>query len=140
MPPADAANVRAYKLRMARKGAEDWPEGPYSEHDWYLREWIDHFGWSNVEFADKAGWAPSTVTDLTTGTTNYYRRRVIEAAQALGIAPFELMMKPEDAMALRKFRDAGSQLFGEHASTFRAMQPPEPAPQPKPKRGRPRKS
>ena len=73
--------------------------------NWYLREWMDHLGVRQRDMVEKAGWSKATASQLYTGVQDYSPKIVNEAAQALNISTFELLMRPEAAMALRRLRE-----------------------------------
>ena len=72
--------------------------------NWYLREWMDHLGVKQRDMVERAGWSKATASQLYNGDQDYSPRVVGQASVALNVAPFELLMKPEQAMALRRLR------------------------------------
>ena len=52
------------------------------------------------------GWSKATVNDIYHGKTSYYRDILNEAAKALQVEPYELLMPPELANALRQQESA----------------------------------
>lgn len=52
------------------------------------------------------GWSKATMSQLYNGTQDYSPAILETAAAALGVEPFELLIPPERAMALRDFRRA----------------------------------
>jgi transcriptional regulator with XRE-family HTH domain len=84
---------------MARRGI---PKGQVS---WHLREWMDHLNVKQRDMVERAGWSKATASQLYNGDQDYSPRVVAQAAVALHVAPFELLMKPEQAMALRRLRE-----------------------------------
>ncbi|MBE7186041.1 MAG: helix-turn-helix transcriptional regulator [Methylobacterium mesophilicum] len=58
-----------------------------------------------AQLAEAAGWSKGSMSEIYNGKTGYSRRLVNEAANALNIQPYELLMAPEDAMALRRQRE-----------------------------------
>lgn len=89
----------SHSRNMARRGI---PKGPVN---WYLREWMDTLGVRQADMVERAGWSKATASQLYTGKQDYSPKVVNEAAQALNVAPFELLMRPEQAMAFRRIRE-----------------------------------
>lgn len=83
---------------MARRGI---PKGAVS---WHLREWMDYLGVKQRDMVERAGWSKATASQLYNGDQDYSPRVVTQASAALNVAPYELLMKPEQAMALRRLR------------------------------------
>lgn len=94
----DYADGFSHNRNMARRGI---PKGPVN---WFLREWMDHLGVRQKDMVVRAGWSKATASQLYTGVQDYSPKIVNEAATALNIAQHELLMRPEQAMALRRFR------------------------------------
>lgn len=63
---------------------------------------------AQAKMMDLTGWSKATMSQLYNGTQDYSPKVVNEAAFALKVQPFELLMHPERAMALRKVQ-AGAQ-------------------------------
>lgn len=60
-------------------------------------------------------WPKSKVSELVTGKQPYKRDIVNELARVFHIRAFELLMHPEDAYAIRRWRDAAVTLAAESA-------------------------
>jgi len=73
--------------------------------DWFLVEWMRSTKTSQAALSRLTGWSKATCNDIVHRRTSYYRQILNEAASALHVQPFELLMPPEDAMALRRMRD-----------------------------------
>lgn len=82
---------------MARRGVPN-------QINWYLREWMDHLGVKQAAIVRLTGWSKATASQLYNNVQDYSPKVVNEAATALNVAPYELLMKPETAMALRRLR------------------------------------
>lgn len=105
----------SYHPNMARKRNQTRVPGP----DWYLPEWMDSLGVKQSKLSSLTDWSPSTVNDIYHGRTEYYREIVNLLAAALNIEPFELLMHPEDAMALRRLRETALSIAADNHSEFR---------------------
>lgn len=74
--------------------------------NWYLREWMDSLGVIQAEMCRRTGWSKASCSQLYNNKQDYSPEIVNAAAQALHVEPFELLMRPERAMALRRQREA----------------------------------
>lgn len=97
--PADLRPQRSYNANMARRGI------PKGEINWFFPEWMAYFGVSKqVDIMEKTGWSKATTSQIMSGKQDYSPKVVNEAAKAFHLAPYELLMRPEEAMALRQLR------------------------------------
>lgn len=76
------------------------------DHDWYLPQWLQTLRMKNADLERATGWDKRKASHLVNGHQPYKRDTLNEAARALKIAPFELLMHPEDAFALAAWRAA----------------------------------
>ena len=83
---------------MARRGV---PKEPVN---WYLREWMQLLDVRQAKMIELTGWSKATASQLYTGKQGYSPKIVEEAATALNLQPYELLMPPGQAMALRGLR------------------------------------
>jgi transcriptional regulator with XRE-family HTH domain len=90
--------------------------------DWYLKEWLASTATSQAELGRLTDYPKAKVSDLVTGKQRYNRDILNDVAKALNISPHELLMHPEDAMALRQLRTSAQQIvrvpFGGVAGDF----------------------
>lgn len=85
---------------MARRGI------PKGQINWFFPEWMDYFGITKqVDIIEKTGWSKATVSQVMSGKQDYSPKLVNDAAATFHLAPYELLMRPEDAMALRRLRE-----------------------------------
>jgi transcriptional regulator with XRE-family HTH domain len=96
------AEVRSYPTNMPRKRTKDPRRS--AEPDWYLQQWMKSLSVSQADLARECGWTNSTMHGVYHGRTAYYREIVNLIARKLNIRPYELLMHPEEAMAMRQFR------------------------------------
>jgi transcriptional regulator with XRE-family HTH domain len=89
---------------MARRGI------PKGQVNWYLREWMDHLSVKQTEMSKRTGWSKASASQLYNGVQDYSPNVVNEAAKALNVAGYELLMIPERAMALRRLRETALQI------------------------------
>jgi len=88
---------------MARRGIP-------KQINWYLREWMEMLGVNQAEMIRRTGWSKASASQLYNNKQDYSPKIVNEAAEALKVAPFELLMRPEQAMAMRRQREAALQI------------------------------
>jgi len=84
--------------------------------DWYIREWMASKRMSQAELGRRTGWAKSRVSEICNGKTDYYREIVNEVARAMEIHPWELLMSPEQANRIKRYRDSAIELAAEEHS------------------------
>lgn len=88
----DLSGLGGYHRRM----------GP--RHDWYLKEWLRQVGKKQADVVRDLDWNKARVSLMMRGIQPYERDSVNEIADYLNIRPFELLMHPDDAMAIRRLR------------------------------------
>jgi hypothetical protein len=98
--PNDFARAVSHNATMARRG------DARGRVDWFLKDWMDTLGVRQVDMQHLAGWSPATASQLYNGVQSYSPKIVKEAAAALNLSEYELLMRPHDAMALRKLKGA----------------------------------
>lgn len=80
--------------------------------DWYLAEWfaalnVEH---PQAEMIRKLGYSRAKASQVFNGVVRYNRDTVNEISNLLQIRPHELLMAPEEAMALRRQRAAAAEI------------------------------
>lgn len=102
--PADTMRISSYIPNMARRGI------PKAPPRWFLVEWMAACGMSGrgaqAKMMERTGWSKATMSQLFNGTQDYSPAIIEAAAAALEVEPFELLLPPERAMALRDFKRA----------------------------------
>jgi transcriptional regulator with XRE-family HTH domain len=77
---------------------------PVRQLNWFLRDWMAHYGMRQVDLMERTGWSKTTASLIYNGKQDFTPRIVDEAAAALNIAVYELFLPPDSAMALRRQR------------------------------------
>lgn len=90
------------------------------DHDWFFPQWLDTLRLKQARIVELTGWSKGKVSKLYNGEASYNRAIVNEAAWALNIQPYELLMHPEDAMALRRLRQSAITIAAEKISDYRS--------------------
>lgn len=104
---------------MPRKIASPAIIGP----DWFLQEWMNTQRVIAADIGRETGWAKSRISEIVNGKTGYYREIVNELSRVLRIQPFELLMHPEDAFAIRRLQDTALQIAAEPRVPFTPAEP-----------------
>lgn len=73
---------------------------------WFLREWFGTQGLKQRDLVTKLDWLPAKAYKIWHGIQPFRREEIVEIAALLNITPSELMMHPDEAMALRRLRSA----------------------------------
>lgn len=93
---------------MERDWYDDLMAAPH--HDWYFKQWLLHFEKIQAEVVKDLGWNKSKASLMFNDKQRYHRDDVNEIAAYLQIEPFELLLPPERAMALRQYRASAEQI------------------------------
>lgn len=104
---------------MPKKRPSTHAPGP----DWFLPEWMATLRVKQADLVRSTDWSPATVNDIYHGRTEYYRGVLNTVAKVLNLQPFELLMHPDDAMAIRRFRESALTIA---ANRHDAFAPPAP--------------
>lgn len=112
----DAAATLPHPQAMARKRSTP---PSLQGHRWYLPEWASHFGKIQADAQRDLGWSKATASDLWNGKQRYTQDHIDEVSNWLSIEPFELLMLPREALALKAFREAAQLIASEAASAAR---------------------
>ena len=79
-------------------------------HDWYLKEWLKTLGKKQADIVRDLDWNKARVSLMLRGDQQYNRDAINELVIYLNIKPHELLMHPQDAMALRKLQASAEQI------------------------------
>jgi hypothetical protein len=104
------------------------------EPDWYLREWLRYFGKRQASLVNELGWTKNRASIVWHSRQPYRRDLVNEIARWLELKPYELLMEPREAAALKRLRESAAQIVAEDDTPF------EPAPAAATPRGKIRKA
>ena len=76
-----------------------------SDRDWQLRAWMRYRGKKQADLVRDLDWNRGRASKVYNGSLTYKRDVVNQVADWLEIRPFELFLKPEEALALRRLRE-----------------------------------
>lgn len=91
----------------------------YIKNDWFLREWVNALGIRQADLDRQTDWGRRKTSELMNGAQRYNRDSLNEAALALNIQPYEILMHPADAMALRRLRDTALRIAADNRAEFK---------------------
>ncbi|MGR4893374.1 hypothetical protein ACIPPQ_20305 [Sphingopyxis sp. LARHCG72] len=86
-------------------------------HDWYLKEWLSTLRRKQADIVRDLDWNKARVSLMLRGEQPYTRDAVNELADYLNLRPYELLMHPDDAMALRRLREDALRIAAEGPRT-----------------------
>ena len=75
------------------------------EPDWHLQAWMREKGKIQADLVRELGWDKAKASFLWNGKQPYRKDLVNQVAEWLDIEPFELLMPPSEAKALRQLRE-----------------------------------
>lgn len=78
--------------------------------DWYFKQWLEHLGVIQADLVKALDWNKSKASLMFNEKQRYHRDDVNDVAAYLQIEPFELLIPPERAMALRQYRASAEQI------------------------------
>lgn len=92
--------VVRYSRTMAKK----------PEFDWHLTDWMASTEMSQADLCRATGYPKAKMSELATGVSRYNRDVVNAISRALNIRPYELLMHPDDANAIKRLRDSAADI------------------------------
>ena len=91
-------------------------------HDWYFKEWLRYFKKKQADVVRALDWNKSKASLMANGKQPYTRKEINELASYLEVHPYELLMDPDDAMALRRLRQEALQVVKSSEALERATE------------------
>lgn len=79
-------------------------------HDWYFSQWLAYFDKSQADVVEALDWNKSKVSLFASGKQRYHRDDINQLASFLNLEPFELLLPPERAMAMRQYRASAERI------------------------------
>jgi len=99
-------------------------------HHWYLAEWAERLGVRQKDAVEKLGWSKAQASDLFTGKQRYTADLVDEVSIWLRLQPYELLMAPDDALAIREIHKSASRIAPVAFTPIPTRKPEEAEPAP----------
>lgn len=75
-----------------------------ADQDWYLRDWAERLGKKQADLVTELGWHKNAAHRIWHGRQPYRRDILNQVARWLDLKPYELLMPPEEAEAIRQVR------------------------------------
>lgn len=72
-------------------------------HTWYAREWLQYFDKAQADLIRDLGYSRAKASDVWNGQP-YRQELVDDLAPYLNLEPYEMLLPPDQAMALRQYR------------------------------------
>ncbi len=76
------------------------------QNDWHLKDWLKALAVKQSKLLELTDWDKRKTSELVNGKQRYNRDIINEAAWALNLQPYELLMHPADAMEIRNLRNS----------------------------------
>lgn len=86
--------------------------------DWHLRDWLTSMGKRQSALVNELGWTKNRAYLVWHGRQPYSREDVNTVAAWLKIKPYELLMPPAEALALRRLRESALVIAAEEGANF----------------------
>lgn len=87
---------------------------PAPKHDWFLVEWLTLYGKIQADLEKDLEWNKSKASLMWNHNQRYHRDDVNQVADWLHLKPYELLMHPDDAMALRRMRESALRIAADN--------------------------
>jgi transcriptional regulator with XRE-family HTH domain len=94
-------------------------------HDWYLKEWLKASRKKQSDLVKDLEWNKAKASLLANGKQAYSRDDVNEVADYLNVRPFELLMHPDDAHAMRRLKAEMIRLVHENRELEEELNQPD---------------
>lgn len=83
---------------------------PKQGASWFIREWMDYYQLKQARMMELTGWSKASTSQIYNGHQDYNPKLVREAALAMHLEHYELLMHPDKAMALRRLQSSAEQI------------------------------
>lgn len=110
-PGAEDASL-AHNPNMAKRGQKTQKD---FKHTWYAREWLEYYGKIQADLIRDLNWPRAKASDIWNGQP-YRQELVDELAPYLNVKPYEMLLTPDMAMAIRSLRVMAGRIASEDAS------------------------
>ncbi|MBO9500783.1 hypothetical protein [Brevundimonas sp. A19_0] len=93
------------------------------ENDWHLQEWATLLGKRQADLVNDLGFAKNQAHRIWHGKQPYRRDIVNLVAGWLNLQPYELLMRPEEAMRLRRLEETAMAIAADRSRPFTPAPP-----------------
>lgn len=84
------------------------------KHVWHVQEWMELYKKRQVDLINELGWSKAKASDVMSGQ-QYTQSLIDQLAPWLNAKPFELLMAPQEAMAIRAMRKAAVEIAADNS-------------------------
>lgn len=91
------------------------------KHTWFIQEWAALANFTQADAQRKLGWSKAKASDIWNGQ-QYTQSVLDDLAPELNARPWELLLHPRDAFAIRSMREDAARI-----AASRELEPPAPA-------------
>lgn len=110
---ADTKSRLTDNLSMSEKPTKRASTPPDQlRHSWYFAEHATAHGHRQADAERALGWPRGKINALWNGKQRYTQESIDEVATWLEIEPYELLMRPEEANAIKQLREAARAIAG----------------------------
>lgn len=111
----------------AGRGSENRIMAKPPSYDWFLREWMASMDPPKIQnnLVNELDWPKARASAVFNGAQRYNRDILNEVAAWLNLKPYELLMHPSEAMAIRGLRRTAAAIVASEAPAEQAEQPTE---------------
>lgn len=81
---------------------------PAPKPDWFLQQWVRTLGKKQNDLVAELGWHKQKANRLWHGKQPFRRDDLNEVAEWLNLRPYEVLMHPDEAMAIRRLRESAA--------------------------------
>lgn len=120
--PRRLASLNENRNRICLDGLNDLNAGSWyyrrmgkPTHDWYLNDWLRYFKKRQADVVRDLDWNKAKVSLTASGKQPYTRDDVNDMAAYLNLHPYELLMHPDDAHAIRALRNDAARIMASAA-------------------------
>jgi transcriptional regulator with XRE-family HTH domain len=82
------------------------------DHGWHVVAWLEYRGVRQADLQREMGWPKAKASDIVSGKQRYNQDILNELASVLDASPSELLLRPAEAMAIRRLRSMASEISG----------------------------
>ncbi|MBX4388564.1 hypothetical protein K4H03_20985, partial [Mycobacterium tuberculosis] len=84
-------------------------------------EWMKTLDMKNKDLQEQCGWTVRITNQRINRKIRWHRDHLNLAAKALNIYPYELLIPPEDAMAIRRLRSDAIRIAADNRIAYKPM-------------------
>jgi transcriptional regulator with XRE-family HTH domain len=90
----------------------------HANADWYLQDWARERGKRQADLVTDLGWLKNAAHRIWHSRQPYRRDILNQVADWLDVKPYELLMPPKEALALRRLRETAVLIAADQEADF----------------------